>query len=644
LSLWDAAQNSYLRALNLQPNNPKYIYNLANTYYDQRDFVRASNLFKRCLAIENRIPEAHNNLSACLISLKDFTVALSHANLAIELKPDYAEAWSNRGIALNELKRHEEALASYEKSIELKPDYAEAWSDRGNVLNTLKRHEEALASYEKSIELKPDLAEAWRNRGNALNDLKRYEESMASYKRAIELKPEIDFLLGDLIHAQMKICDWAKLEQQLLGLKAKLLDGNKVITPFAILGLFDNPELQKRCAEIYAKDRLSLASRLGVIAQMPRRDKIRIGYFSMDFREHPVSHLIAELFELHDRSKFEIYIFSFGSNIRNSVRQRVEKAVDKFLDVKNLTDFDIARLSRQHEIDIAIDLGGHTQDSRPQIFAERVAPIQINYLGYPGTWGSDYMDYFIGDKVTMSHENREHFSEKIVFLPNSFQVNPSHRPIATNKLSRQLHGIPEGSFVFCCFNNSWKITPKVYGLWIQILKKVQNSVLWLYAGNPSVEKNLKLAAAKQGISADRIIFAKQVQRDAYFAQFQHADLFLDTLPYNAGTTASDALWAGLPLLTQIGKSFASRMAASLLTNIGIPELITHNKEEYYSLAIELALDQEKLVAIKAKLTQNRLTTPLFNADLFARHIESAYKAAYDRYHAGLPPDHIDIGP
>jgi predicted O-linked N-acetylglucosamine transferase (SPINDLY family) len=326
------------------------------------------------------------------------------------------------------------------------------------------------------------------------------------------------------------------------------------------------------------------------------------------------------------------------------MRQRVEKGLDSFLDVKHLSDLDIARLSREHEIDIAIDLGGHTHDSRPRLFAERAAPIQINYLGYPGTWANDCMDYFIGDTGTIPVESRAYFSEKIIYLPYSFQVNPSHRPTASDKRSRQDLGLPNESFVFCCFNNSWKITPKVFEEWMQILQQVPDSVLWLYADNLACEENLKSEAAKHGVSVERIFFAKRVQRDVYLAQFQHADLFLDTLPYNAGTTASDALWAGVPVLTQIGKSFAGRMAASLLTTIGVPELITHGKEEYCSLAVELASNPERLATIKTKLTQNRMSAPLFNTELFARHIESAYKAAYSRYHAGLPPDHIYVKP
>jgi predicted O-linked N-acetylglucosamine transferase (SPINDLY family) len=609
-SLWGAAQDSYQKALNIQPNNPRYIYNLANTYYDQEDFHRASNLFKQCLAIENRIPEAQNNLSACLIKLKDPATALLHVNASIELKPDYAEAWSNRGNALNDLKRHEEALASYNKSIELKPDYAEAWSNRGNALNDLKRHEEALASFNKSIELKPD----------------------------------IDFILGTLVSTQMKLCDWIELGQRRQALERKLLGGSKASGPFAVLGLFDNPKLQKRCAEIYAQEKFSLKGRLGVIAQKPKRDKIRIGYFSMDFKDHPVSHLIAELFELHDRSKFELHGFSFGVNTRDTMRQRIEKSLDNFLDVKHLSDLDIAHLSRQLEIDIAIDLGGYTRDSRPQIFAERAAPIQINYLGFPGTMGTQYLDYLMADPQLISPDTQDAYAEKIIYLPNSYQVNDSKRKISDRIFTRQEVGLPEHGVILCCFNNNWKILPEIFDRWMSILRSVDGSVLWLYEDNPTAAKNLRKEATNRNIDADRLVFARRMPHTEHLARYKLADLFLDTFPYNAHTTASDALWAGVPVLTLQGQSFAARVASSLLTNIGISDLITHTKEEYSSLAVEFASNPEKLAKIKTKLTQNRLTTPLFDTKLFARHIESAYQSAYDRYHAGLPTDHIYINP
>jgi len=561
------------------------------------------------LAIHPIIPEAQNNLCACLLKLHDPLVSLDHADRAIALKPDYVEAWLNRGAALNDLRRHEEALASCERAIELKPDYAEAWSNRGNALRDLQRHEEALASFDRSIELKPDA----------------------------------DYILGDLVHTQMKICRWTNLDDRCRTLESRLLAGDPASNPFAVLGLFDDPQLQKRCAEIYARRKFSFRSELGPIGRIRKKDKIRVGYFSMDFREHPVAHLVAELIETHDRNRFEIYGFSFGRNTGDSMRKRLEGAFDKFLEVSHLSEPNIARLARDHEIDIAIDLGGYTQDSRPAIFAHRAAPIQINYLGFPGTMGTEHLDYFIGDRVTVTDENIGHFSEKIIFLPNSFQANPSSRPIGSREPSRASYGLPESGFVFCCFNNVWKITPDVFKLWVSILQKVTGSVLWLQDCGDTAKRNLSRELESAGIGADRIVFAGRLPYlSDHLSRYRLADLFLDTFPYGAHTTASDALWAGLPVLTRSGQSFASRVAGSLLHSVGLPELVTHTTEQYESLAIELANNPEKLSLLKARLAENRATCPLFNTALFSQHIESAYQAAYDRYHEGLAPDHIYV--
>jgi len=640
---YEKALVSFDRSIELKPDYAEAWSNRGIALNDLKRYGDALASYVRAIEFKPDYVEAWNNRGAVLVDLNRYEEALSSFDKSIELNSGYVQAWSNRGVALNGLKRHEEALRSHERAIELKSDYAQAWNNLGVVLNDLKRHEEALRSHERAIELKSDFSEAWSNRGNALNDLKRHEEALRSHERAIELKPNSDFLLGDLVHTQMKICDWTNLDQRLRVLEGKILAGDKATRPFAVLGLFDSPKLQKQCAEIYAKDRLRLSCQLGLIIKKPKRSKIRIGYFSMDFREHPVSHLIAELFDVHDRSKFEIYGFSFGINTRDLMRKRLEKSFDNFLDVKHLSDLDIAHLSRQHEIDIAIDLGGHTQDSRPQIFAERVAPIQINYLGYPGTWGGEYMDYFIADKVAITSDNMQHFSEKIIFLPSCFQVNSRFRPIELSNSSKVDHGVPEGNFVFCCFNNIWKLTPEVFKTWVRILKETEDSILWLQNGGRTAQNNLTKEFELAGIRIDRVVFAERLPSlQDHLTRYKLADLFLDTFPYGAHTTASDSLWAGLPILTHAGKSFATRVAASLLNNIGIPELIARTQEEYFSLAVELAKNPEKLAPIRAKFERNRMNIPLFNTRIFAQHIESAYQAAYDRYHLGLPPDHICV--
>ncbi len=644
LNRYDEALLDYDRAIQLKPDFAEAWSNKGLTFHNLKRYDEAFSHYDRAIQLKSDLAEAWSNKGSTFHDLKRYDEALSHYDRAIQLKPDLAEAWCNKGITLKNLKRYDEALSHYDRAIQLKPDFAEAWSNKGSTFHDLKRYDEALSHYDRAIQLKPDFAEAWSNKGLTFHNLKRYDEAMQDYERCINLDPDYHFILGDLIHTQMTICNWTNLKQRVLVLEERLTARSKVSQPFTILGLFDNPKLHKHCADVYVKDNFYFANQLGTITKKAKRKKIRIGYFSMDFGEHAVSYLTAELFELHNRIDFEVYGFSFGVNTLCPMRQRLEKAFDKFLDVRHLSNLDIVRLSRQHEIDIAIDLGGHTKESRPEIFSARVAPIQINYLGYLGTWGGNYMDYLIGDKIIVSNENLKHFSEKIIFLPNSFQVNPSHRFVSTNKLFKQDYGLPLESFVFCCLNNNWKITPEVFTQWMQILREVPNSVLWLLADNLWSEKNLKLEAIKHGVSVDRIIFAKRMPLEEYQAQFKQADLFLDTLPYNAGTIASDALWACLPVLTQIGKSFASRVAASLLVNIGVPELITQTKEEYYSLAIELALNPKKLAKIKAKLVQNQMTTTLFDTKLFSKHVEAAYKAVYERYHAELPPGHIYVEP
>ena len=631
------------KALKLDPRSDKAWLNYGLSLSKLGELKEAVAAFDRALAINSSLAEGYANKGSCLQKIGALDDALALHNRAVELSPSLAEAWLSRGVALRDLRRHEEALASHERAIALKPDSAEAWNNRGNSLNDLRRHEESLASYERAIELKPGYAEAWSNRSVALNALRRHEEALASYERAIELKPDADYILGGLVHTQMRICDWTNLDDRCQTLQRQLLVGDRANDPLPILGLFDDPHLQRRCAELYEKNKFGLEGALWPIGRRGRKDKIRVGYFSMDFREHPVAHLVAELIETHDRDKFEIYGFSFATDTGDSMRKRLEEAFDKFLDVLHRSDLDIARLARDHEIDIAIDLGGYTKDSRTAIFTHRAAPIQINYLGFPGTMGTEHLDYFIGDRVTVTQENIEHFSEKIIFLPNSFLSNPSSRPIGSRESSRASYGLPESGFVFCCFNNVWKITPDVFKLWASVLQKVKGSVLWLQDGGDMASKNLSRELESAGIGDDRIVFAGRLPcLSDHLSRYRLADLFLDTFPYGAHTTASDALWAGLPVLTRTGQSFASRVASSLLHAVGLPELITETPQDYESLAIQLANNPGKIASLKVRLTQNRATCSLFNTALFTQHIESAYQAAYDRYHEGLAPDHIYV--
>ena len=631
-----------VKAIELNPNVAAAHHNLGSAFSTLKRPAEALASYDKAIALKPGYAEVHNNRGAALNDLKRPEEALASCDKAIALKRDFAEAYNNRGNSLNALKRYEEALASCDKAIALKPDLPVAYNNRGIALNHLKRHEEALASYDKAIALKPQFAETYNNRGHVLNDLKRPKEALASYDRAIALKPDCEFLLGDLIHTKMKICDWSNLEAQIALLVTKLDHSEKVSQPLPLLAATTSPELQRKAAEIYSLAKYPLNYTLSKIAKRPRRETIRLGYFSADFRSHALMILMAELFETHNRSQFEVTAFSFGKDTRDEVTRRLETAFDKFIDVRNQSDRDVASLARNLELDIAVDLGGFTTDGRTNIFSMRAAPMQVNFLGYPGTMGAEYIDYIIADSFVIPDMQRQHYREKIVYLPNTFQANISNRKIGNNIPSRAEMGLPENGFVFCSFNNSYKITPTIYDIWMRILQQNDRGVLWLLGGNANVESNLRKEAEDRGVNSARVIFASRVGYSDYLARYQVADLFLDTFPFNAGTTASDALWAGLPLVTCSGVAFASRMAGSLLRAIGMPEMATASMTDYEALANKLARNPDLMTSTKMKLADNRFNQPLFNTQLFTRHIEAAYTAMYERYQADLPPDHIYV--
>lgn len=673
----EAAIQSYDKAIALEPGHADAYNNRGNALGDLKQHEAAIQSFDKAIALKPGYAEAYNNRGIALKELAQYAAALQNYDKAIVLRPDYAEAYNNRGVALKELRQHEAALQSYDQAIALKPDYADAYNNRGIALGDLKQHDAAIQSYDKAITLEPDYAEAYNNRGvalkelqhyaaalqnydqaialkpdnadayynrgDALYDLKQHEAAIQSYDKAIALNPDCEFLYGMRLHTKMQICDWGDVGDQLAQLAARIERNEKAVFPFAALALSSSLPLQRKAAEIWVQEERPASHALPKIPKRPQHNRIQIGYFSADFRNHPVSFLTAELFETHDRDKFELTAFSFGTNSNDEMRQRVAAAFDRFIDVRNMSDKDVATLARNLEIDIAVDLGGFTKDSRTNIFAMRAAPLQVSYIGYLGTMGAEYIDYLIADNTIIPDEYQKYYSEKIVYLP-SYQANDSKRRIADKEFTRKELGLPQTGFVFCCFNNNYKITPSTFDGWMRILKRVEGGVLFLYAGNELAEINLKKEATLRGVDADRLIFGKRLPVPEYLARYRVADLFLDTLPYNAGTTASDALWAGLPVLTCVGEAFASRVAASLLNAIHLPELITSTQEEYEELAIELATNPEKLGQIRKKLANNRLTTPLFDTQLFTKHIEAAYTEMYERHQADLPPEHIYIKP
>ena len=607
--------------------------------HQQGRLAEAEALYQAILQVQPQHVDALQLLATLAAQLQRYLEAVELFNQVLDINPLHAVAYSNRGYALRELKRHEEAVASYNKALVLKPDYADAYYNRGITLAELMRYEEASLSYDKAIALRPDYAEAFSSRGFVLHELKRYEEAQLSFDKAYALKPDTDFLFGNMLYNKMKMCDWSGIDNHLQHLVATIDSRRKICAPLTLLGLLDSPSLQKAAAEIFVQERFPVSHALPAIQKYARHDKIRIGYYSADFRDHATAYLMAGLFEQHDRSAFELVAFSFSPDRGDELRKRAAVAFDQFLDVQAMRDDEVALLSRKLEIDIALDLDGLTTHSRPGVFALRAAPIQVSYLGYPGTMGAEYIDYLIADEIVVPKQNLPHYTEQIVCLPHSYQVNDSRRVIAEKVFSREELGLPATGFVFCCFNDSFKITPSTFDGWMRILRQVTGSVLWLLHDNATAAGNLRREALQRGIEAERVIVAKRMPVAEHLARHRVADLFLDTLPYNAHTTASDALWAGLPVLTCIGESFASRVAASLLNAIRLPELITSSQEEYEAVAINLATHPAQLARLKLKLEQNRLTTPLFDTQRYARDIEEAYTVMYERYHADLPPTH-----
>ena len=642
LKQFEAAVASYDMAIALKPNYFEAYANRGNALRELKQLDAAVASYDKAIALSPNLPEAYSNRGIALQELKQLEAALASYENAIALRPDYAEAYSNLGSLLTELKQLDAAVASYDKAIALSPNLPEAYSNRGIALQELKQLEAAVASYDTAIALKPDYAEAYSNLGNTLTDLMQLDAAIASYEKAITLKPDYEYLFGIRLHTKMLLCDWQNFELNISDLSRKVQNGEKVSPSFPTLALPLALSEQRKVTEIWCGDKYPYNPSLGPILKSARQTRIRIGYFSADFHNHATSYLMAELFELHDKSKFELIAFSFGPDKHDEMRTRVSQALDQFIDVTAFSDKAVAQLSRDLGIDIAVDLKGLTKNSRLGIFSYKAAPIQVSYLGYPGTLGADYIDYFVADKTLIPKESQGHYSEKIVYLPNSYQVNDSHRAIATKQFTKQELGLPRDSFVFCCFNNNYKITPDVFDSWVRTLKAVEASVLWLFEDNQTAAMNLQKEAKLRGLDPIRLIFAKHMDLPEHLARHKAADLFLDTFHCNAHTTASDALWAGLPVLTCMGESFASRVAASLLYAIELPELVTKTQVDYEALAIDLATNQVKLKGIKDKLESNRLTTPLFNTALFTKHIEVAYTEMYERYQADLLPDHIYI--
>ena len=598
--------------------------------------------YDRTLALRPDMAEAHINRGAALRDLGRLPEALVSLNEAIRLNPTHAGAYNNRGTVLLEQGDNTAALASFEVAVGLQPENVKAMCNRAVAMDVLQRHDAALGIFEAVLRLDPTYAKAYFNRGMCLKKLRRYDDAIADLQKAMELDPATPNLRGILANIKMLACDWSNFDADVAAISKGVLAGERVSPPLEVIAMADSLTLQRRAAEIWVQDKCPVAATLPV---RPKPDgKIRVGYFSPDFRQHPVSYLTAELFEKHDRTRFEIVAYALDPPVEDAMRTRLRAAFDTFVEAHAMSDDEIVRHARTLEIDIAVDLAGYTADARPRVFALRAAPVQVNYLGFPGTMGAAFMDYIIADAVAIPPASQAQYTEKIIYLP-CFQPNDTAREAAGPTPARAAVGLPERGVVFCGFNNVVKINPPGFDSWMRILRQTEGSVLWLSAQNTTTVRNLRQEAARRGIDPARLVFASRVPTLAeHFARHACADLFLDLLPYNAHTTASDALWAGLPVLTCAGESYAARAAASLLNAIGLPELITTRREDYETLAVELAHAPERILALKNKLAQNRKTTALFDIAAFTRALEEGYTKIHARMCDGLLPEHVTIAP
>jgi protein O-GlcNAc transferase len=644
LARFDEAVASYDNAIALRPVYVDALSNRGSALKELGRLDEALASFERAVALKPDSAEAWYNRANALQELQRFDEALASCDKAIALRPGFVEALNNRANALKSLRRFDEAIEGYGRALTLKPDYADAVNNRGSAYKELKRFDQALADFDRAIALDPDHAEAFSNRGATFLELRRLDEAAADLARARELDPDQDELEGLHLHARMFLCDWAGFDALCAGLNAAIESGTLATQPFHLLACPSTPAIQLKAARTYVAEKFPARSEPRWRGERYAHERIRVAYLSPDLRDHAVAHLIAGLFTRHDRARFETFAISFGADQPSDMRTRLKASFDRFVNADAINDEAVAALVREMEVDIAVDLAGFTDGARPNVFAQRPAPVQVSYLGFAGTLGQDYCDYIIADRFVIPDGAQAHYAENVVYLPGSFMVNDSERSISPHPPSRTAAGLPDG-FVFCSINNLSKITPDLFDVWMRLLRGTDGSVLWLPSANPAVVRNLRREAGTRGVDPDRLVFAPKTKFNAdHLARLGLADLFLDTLHYNAHASAADALWAGLPVLTCSGATFASRVAGSLLHSAGLPELVTASLAEYEALALRLAHDAELLASLRRRLARNRSICPLFDTDRFRRHIEAAYTTMWERAERGEPPQGFAVDP
>lgn len=583
-------------------------------------------------------------LAAAKVGEQQFAEALRLYDEALQLEPGKVAALIGRGNVLFGLQRVGEALADYDAAIKGAPADATLLYNRGVILSALGRREDAVLAYTAALDVNPGLQGALQNVAVTLSELGRSQEASVRFVELAATNPRFPHALGNVALLHGQLADWGARADSVAAIEDGIARGDPVCLPLVAIGLIDAPAIQQKCAAIHMVERHPpivppLSNRTA-----PAHARIRLAYLSGDFHEHAISYLTAGLFEQHDRARFDVYGISFGPETAGPMRSRLKAGFDQFIDARQMDDAQIAARMCELEVDIAIDLAGYTGTSRTGVLARRPAPVQVNYLGFPGTMGAPYIDYILADRFVIPEASESHYTEKVVCLPDCFQVNDQKRPMPKDMFSRDLVGLPPEGFVFCSFNGTGKITPEIFDVWMRLLRQVHGSVLWLLAANPEAERNLRREAESRGVAANRLTFAPKRPYAEYLAQYRLADLFLDTLPFNAGTTASDALWSGLPVVTCAGNAFAARMAGSLLRAVGLPELVTHSLQDYESVALDVATNTKLSHILRQRLMQNRLNAPLFDTNRFCASVEMAYQTMHAIARNGDMPRAFSVAP
>ena len=637
-----AAESRLRECLAAVPASTMLLGNLAALLVMQGKYADARSCLEQLLAIDRTIAEAWLNLGIVEEEQHaDFETALGRFDEALKLRAAYPEAHYNRANMLAKMNRLDDAIASYREAIRLAPGYLDALHNLANTLRSNRQPDEALAAFNAAIKLGPR-ADLYANRGYTLRDVGQFEAAIKSFDKALQLDATAMSCRGIRLHTKAQICDWTNWQGQLEEMTDSIERKEAASPPLCVLQLVDSGPLQRQIAELWTELNHPAQEALLSSCAAPASDgRLRIGYFSADFQDHPVAKFLVNLIEQHDKSRFESIGFSYARKPDDAMRQRLVNAFDQFHDVSHGSDRDVASLARRLGVDIAIDLGGHTANARPGIFALRAAPLQVNYLGYPGTMGARYMDYLMADAVVIPPRHTSWYSEKIVTLPNLY-TNAYRDEDTLSTLQRRDYQLPDSSVVYCCLNNTWKLDPVMFASWMQILKSTGDSVLLLLGSEPLVMAHLRREAKKSGVEPSRLVFGARVAKSEYLARFRLADVFLDTFPYNAATTALDALFMGLPLVTLCGATYAARQAASVLTTLGMGELVTASRADYETLAIALGQDPQRLSSLKERLAAAAAGSSAFDAKRYARHVEAAYTAMQTRHRQGQAVEHISI--